>query len=125
MDTIVCPKCGTKNSPDAMNCQHCRINLRFAIAYPEQIGSANLESTPQITSPGTTSTLAKVVVIIVMSILALIIGLFGIVILIGVGEGTNNAIYAFIAVSLPFTLLAGFLSWLAPEAQWAVALILP
>jgi hypothetical protein len=30
MDTVTCPRCGTVNPTDAMNCKHCRINLKFA-----------------------------------------------------------------------------------------------
>ena len=59
---------------------------------------------------------------IALTILALLIGLFGIAILIGVGEGANNAIVAFAAVSFPFAILAGFFSWLAPRARWAIAI---
>lgn len=59
---------------------------------------------------------------IAVSILAFLIGLFGIVVLISVGEGANNAIVAFAAVSFPFALLAGFLSWLAPRARWAIGI---
>jgi hypothetical protein len=39
MDTIVCPKCGTENPANTMNCKHCRINLQFAIEHPDQIES--------------------------------------------------------------------------------------
>ena len=59
---------------------------------------------------------------IALSILALLIGLFGIAVLIGVGEGANNAIVAFAAVSFPFALLAGFFSFLAPRARWAIGI---
>jgi hypothetical protein len=58
---------------------------------------------------------------IALTILALFIGLFGIAILIGVGEAANNTITAFAAVSFPFALLAGFLSWITPQARWAIA----
>ena len=34
IDTVICPKCGTLNRGDAMNCQQCRINLAFALANP-------------------------------------------------------------------------------------------
>ncbi len=56
--------------------------------------------------------------------LALIIGLAGIAVLIGVGEAANNAIIAFAAVSFPLALLAGVFSWLVPRAKWAVAVAL-
>lgn len=59
-----------------------------------------------------------------LSILSFIIGLAGIMMLFGVGEGTNNAIKAFAAVSLPFALFAAFFSWLAPNARWAIAIVM-
>ncbi len=31
MVSITCPKCGTVNPADAMNCTHCRINLQWAL----------------------------------------------------------------------------------------------
>jgi hypothetical protein len=34
---ISCPRCGTENPEDAMNCGACRINLRFALENPAQI----------------------------------------------------------------------------------------
>jgi len=57
-----------------------------------------------------------------LTILALLIGLAGIAVLIGVGEAANNSIAAFAAVSFPFALLAGFFSWIAPRARWAIAI---
>lgn len=36
-DTVTCPRCGTENSADAMNCDACRINLRFALENPAEI----------------------------------------------------------------------------------------
>ena len=59
---------------------------------------------------------------IALSILAFFIGLGGIVILIGVGEAANNTVIAFAAVSFPFALLAGFFSWIAPRAWWAISI---
>jgi hypothetical protein len=64
---------------------------------------------------------AKIAGVIALTLVALIVGAFGIAIFIGVGEASNNAIAAFAAVSFPFALLAGFLSWLSPRAQWPVA----
>ena len=61
------------------------------------------------------------VVSIVLTIVALLIGLYGIAILIGVGEAANNVFAAFAAVSFPFALIAGIFSWIAPRARWAVA----
>jgi tetratricopeptide (TPR) repeat protein len=37
MDTIICPKCGTANPADAVNCKQCRINLQFALQNPAEI----------------------------------------------------------------------------------------
>lgn len=125
LDSIICPKCGAENPAGVGNCKNCRINLRFALEHPEQIGGANPERISQAASPEGARSSLTIVGVVVMSILSLVIGLFGIAVLIGVGEGTNNAIYAFLAVSIPFALLAGFFSWLLPEAQWAVALVMP
>lgn len=65
---------------------------------------------------------AGIVVGIVLTVVAFIVGLLGIAVLIGVGEGANNGIIAFAAVSFPFALLAGFFSWISPRAQWAIAI---
>jgi hypothetical protein len=65
---------------------------------------------------------AEAGIIVLLSIIALLIGFVGIAILIGVGEGTNNAIAAFAAVSFPFALLAGFLSWIRPRGKWVIAI---
>ena len=37
MDTVTCPRCGTRNRAEAMNCQACTINLRFALENPAEI----------------------------------------------------------------------------------------
>lgn len=37
MDTVSCPRCGTENLADALNCGACRINLRFALENPAEI----------------------------------------------------------------------------------------
>ena len=58
---------------------------------------------------------------VALTVLGLIIGLFGIALLIGVGEGANNAITAFAAVSIPLAFLAGVFSWIAPRARWYLA----
>lgn len=62
-----------------------------------------------------------------LSILSFIIGLAGVVMLFGVGEGANNAILAYAAVSFPFALFACFFSWLAPNARWGIgiAMLIP
>lgn len=36
-DTITCPRCGAENRADRLNCDVCRINLRFALENPEEI----------------------------------------------------------------------------------------
>ncbi len=69
--------------------------------------------------------MGKVGAVIALTIVALVVGAFGIVVLIGVGEALNNAIAAFAAVSVPFALLAGSFSWLSPRAQWPVAVAMP
>jgi len=46
MDAIVCPKCGTVNPANVMNCMLCRINLQFAIEHPEQLEGVKMERTP-------------------------------------------------------------------------------
>ena len=56
--------------------------------------------------------------------LALVLGLAGIAVLIGVGEATNNGVVAFAAVSLPYALLAAIFSWFVPRAWWAIAVAL-
>jgi len=71
MDTIVCPKCGTENPANTMNCKHCRINLQFAIEHSGQIESAKFEaaqrekdSTQQAVSKGTPHTTALALVLL-------------------------------------------------------------
>ena len=59
---------------------------------------------------------------VAFSILAFFIGLGGIALFIVVGEATSNTLLAFAAVSFPFALLAGFFSWLAPHARWAISI---
>jgi hypothetical protein len=36
-DTIACPRCGAENRADRLNCNVCRINLRFALENPAEI----------------------------------------------------------------------------------------
>jgi hypothetical protein len=124
MDTIICPKCGTENPASAMNCRHCRINLRFAVEHPEQIGSTKLEatqreedSTQQAVSQGATSILARVV----LGALSLVVGIFAIVPLFVIGEGTGSGVAAYAVVSLIFALLAFGLAKSDPGAWWAYA----
>jgi hypothetical protein len=65
---------------------------------------------------------AGVGISISLTIVALIIGLIGVAVLIAAGEATNNDVVAFVAVSIPFALLAGFFSWIAPRAKWFIAI---
>jgi len=44
MDTVTCPRCGTENPASAVNCRDCRVNLRFALEHPEQLGGTKLEA---------------------------------------------------------------------------------
>jgi hypothetical protein len=125
MDTIACPKCGTENPPSAMNCSHCRINLRFALDHPEEIQAAKLdatwpegESSAQHASPGRrASTLARVI----LGLLSLVIGTVAIIPLFVIGEGTGSGIAAYAIASLTFAILAYGLSKADPEAWWAYA----
>jgi len=64
---------------------------------------------------------SSLAVSILLTALSLLIGLFGIAVLIGVGEAANNTIAAFAAVSFPFALLAALFSWITPRARWPVA----
>lgn len=59
---------------------------------------------------------------IAFSVLAFFIGLGGIAVFIVVGEAVSNMLLAIAAVSFPFALLAGFFSWLAPQARWAISM---
>lgn len=43
MDTIRCPRCGTENPAQALNCQVCRINLEFALENPAEFESIRPE----------------------------------------------------------------------------------
>lgn len=36
MTTITCPRCGTENSNEAINCKQCQINLKYALEHPEK-----------------------------------------------------------------------------------------
>lgn len=51
MDTIICPKCGTENPANTMNCRNCRINLQFALEHPDQFGGAKREATQREETP--------------------------------------------------------------------------
>jgi hypothetical protein len=124
MDTIICPKCGTENPASAMNCRHCRINLRFAVDHPEQIGSTKLEaawleedSTQQTVSQGATGILARVF----LGALSLVVGIFAIVLLFVIGEGTGSGVAAYVVVSLIFAFLAFGLAKFDPKAWWLYA----
>lgn len=43
--SLICPRCGTVNSPGAVNCVACRINLEFARENPAQIERIRLDAT--------------------------------------------------------------------------------
>ncbi len=58
---------------------------------------------------------------ILLRVLSLLIGLFGIAVLIGVGEAANNVFAAFAAVSFPLALIAALFAWITPPAKWAIA----
>ncbi len=58
---------------------------------------------------------------VLLTIVALLVGLYGLVILIGAGEGANNVVVAFATVTIPFALLAGLFSFIAPAARWPIA----
>jgi hypothetical protein len=47
MTTVICPKCGTENLADAMNCKECRINLKFALEHSEEIEAVTISSEGQ------------------------------------------------------------------------------
>jgi 4-amino-4-deoxy-L-arabinose transferase-like glycosyltransferase len=127
MDTIICPKCSMENPAIAVNCKNCGINLQFALEHPEEIEKNKLEGTTRSevsTPPASTQQATSVAVRIALGALALIIGLFGIVPLFIVGEGSGNGILAFAVVALIFALLAFGFASLDPGAWWAYALII-
>jgi hypothetical protein len=127
MDTIVCPMCGTQNLTSAMNCSHCRINLRFALEHPEEIQAAKLEATwtdeasIQQTSPRPT---VSVIARLLLGILSLVVGTVAIVPLFIIGEGSGSGIAAYAVISLILAILAYGLGKSDPEAWWVYASIL-
>lgn len=58
---------------------------------------------------------------ILFSLISLVIGVYGIVIFIAFGEGSNSAIMAFAVVSIPFSLITFLFSFLAPRGRWFYA----
>lgn len=54
---------------------------------------------------------------VLLTFVALVIGVAGIAVLIGVGEAANNVCAAFATVSFPFALLAAYFAWLMPSAH--------
>lgn len=38
METIICPKCGTENPADQMNCQKCHLNLEYGQEHSDGLG---------------------------------------------------------------------------------------
>jgi hypothetical protein len=127
MDSIICPKCGTENPASAMNCRHCRINLRFAVEHPEQIERTRLEATLRAEAPtqqAVTQRATGILARIVLGALSLVVGLFAIVPLFVIGEGTGSGIGAYAVVALIFALLAFGLAKYDPGAWWAYALLI-
>jgi hypothetical protein len=124
MDIIICPKCGNETPANAMNCKHCRINLRFAVEHPEQFASTKLDAsqqeedtTQQTVSQGVNGIPAR----IFLGGLSLVIGVLGIVPLFIIGEGTGSGVLAYAVISLIFALLAFGLAKLDPKACWVYA----
>src|SRR3990170_2758767 len=52
MSTITCPRCGTENPANAMNCKQCRINLKFALENPGAIEHYKQREQPAPADPG-------------------------------------------------------------------------
>jgi hypothetical protein len=124
VDTIICPKCGTENPANTMNCRHCRINLQFAIEHPDQIESAKLEATQReedFTQQAVSQAAPGILARVVLGALSLVVGIFAIVPLFVIGEGTGSGIAAYAVVSLIFALLAFGLAKLDPKAWWVYA----
>lgn len=43
---IACPRCGTENDDQAMNCANCRINLRWALENPAEAAQRGKPDSP-------------------------------------------------------------------------------
>jgi hypothetical protein len=126
MDTVFCPKCGTENPANAMNCKHCRINLQFATEHPDQIESAKLEATlreADSTQRAVTQRAADILARVGRGVLSVVVGMLAIVLLFVIGEGTGSGLAAYAVVSLIFALLAIGLAKSDPGAWWAYALL--
>lgn len=50
MATITCPKCGTENPADAMNCKNCKVNLKYALEHSGEMEFAREH--PDMFGPG-------------------------------------------------------------------------
>lgn len=48
MATIICPKCGTENPANAMNCKNCRINLNLALEHPDMLESVKQDTVQEM-----------------------------------------------------------------------------
>ncbi len=51
-DRLICPRCGSENPADAMNCAKCRINLQFALEHPAEIQRMKQEDAIRAKSEG-------------------------------------------------------------------------
>ena len=48
MTAITCPKCGLENPADAITCENCKVNLRYAIDPSDHLQSARQEAAQQL-----------------------------------------------------------------------------
>ena len=60
VDTMICPRCGTRNRAEAVNCRACRINLKFAQENPTDFVRVMPEDASQKQREGGTLVLDRV-----------------------------------------------------------------
>lgn len=72
MAAITCPKCGTENPSDAMNCRQCRINLQFALEHPEE--TERVREVDEAPPPPPKKAIVTDVVTVMKLIIQLIVG---------------------------------------------------